>query len=121
MFLKDISFTPIFRKLNYTYINKNGKCLGLFAHELLLNSSACFPHYVINYKTLLDTKKIHPAFHSNFIFNGSADKKHGNFNRINCSENAHSLKKIALLTFITNFNHLNVFKKYFCALNLRNE
>ena len=40
---------------------------------------------------------------------------------VNCSENAHSLKKIVHRRFFKNFHHLQVFKKYFCALSYRNE
>ena len=40
---------------------------------------------------------------------------------VNCSENAHSLKKITRRRFLTNFYYLQVFKKYFRALNNRNE
>ena len=45
----------------------------------------------------------------------------GIFDRINCSENDHSLKKIDPRKFFKNLIHPKVFKKYFCALNHRNE
>ena len=60
-------------------------------------------------------------FHCNFVFNNNADKNIEVFDRINCSENVHSLKKIASRKFFKNFNHPKVFKKHFFALNHRNE